>query len=196
MSSTRASISTASATATRAAPREELGWEGERAVLPLRRDAGRAEERRSPRRRVRRGSTAGASRSSATVRCACELEGRDRVVRLVGRVPHARVADLDRGVRRRLPAEPDRAVRAGGARGARVRAAGRRHAHRRAARARHSRDGRPRRSRQRRLDRGRPAGGRGASEAEPGRPGDRRGARRRQAGRARRAAPGRGETPE
>ena len=38
-------------------------------------------------------STAGASCSRATGRCAIELEGRDRVV-LLGRVPHERVADL------------------------------------------------------------------------------------------------------
>ena len=60
------------------------------------------------------------------------LEGRPRI-HLAGAVAHEQVADVDRGRRRRLPAEPHRAVRALDARGPRIGAIGRGDARRRPA---------------------------------------------------------------
>ena len=98
-----------------------------------------------------RGSGRGASRSSATDRCArsskdasaCVSSGACRTTR----------CRLDRGRRRRLPAEPDRAVRPVAARGDGLRPHGRRDADRRPARVRPARRRRPRRPDRRRRAR-------------------------------------------
>ena len=66
-----------------------------------------------------------------------QLEGRERV-RLLGRVAHERVGGPRRRERRRVPAEPDRAVRPGRPRGAGLGAPCGRHAHRRPRGAPHS----------------------------------------------------------
>ena len=74
-----------------------------------------------------------------------QLEGRSRVT-LAGRVPARPGGALDPGGGRRLPAKPDRAVRAGAARGDGVRALRRCDRRRRPARVRHPGGGRARRS--------------------------------------------------
>ena len=73
--------------------RAKLGWEQPGHALPLRRNAGRAEERRSARRMHSPVSTVGASSSRATGRCVTRWRESDGV-KLVGRVPHERVPDL------------------------------------------------------------------------------------------------------
>ena len=113
-SSTRASTSSASAT--------DADTVTGRPGLPLRRQRSPSARTSSGSPTRSPGSARGASPSSATARCAPQLEGRDRV-RVVGRVPHDEVPRLLAARRRRLPAEPDRAARPVAARGDGVRRA-------------------------------------------------------------------------
>ena len=141
---------------------------GGRAVLPLRRDARRAQERRPARRRVRAARARAASPSSATARAGAALEGRPGVhARRPG--PARAGRGLGRRLRRPLPAERRRAVRDRAPRGDGRRALGGRDEGGRPAGVRPARGRRARRPDERRVDRD-GARGRGcAPEPEPGR---------------------------
>ena len=124
-SSTAASTSSASRRATRRRLAREARLERRRDGVPLPRRPHGAQERPPARARVR-----AARRGHAHVRRrrpAPRARSRDGPgIRLVGRVGHDDGARLDRRVRRRLPAEPRRAVRSRDARGDGVGALGRR----------------------------------------------------------------------
>ena len=173
-----------------ATARRSLGWEGEG---PFYLFVGTLDDRKSPVRLADAFESLGEGRlafvGDGPLRS--RLVGRNGI-RLVGRVPPGGRCALDRGLRRPLSAEHDRAVRSGAARGDGERAVGGRDSHRRASRVRPIELRRSRRPTQRRFDRGRPARGNDASEPQPRGSPCRRRARRPGAGAQDRRRPGTG----
>ena len=132
--------------------RARVGWQPEGTGLPLRRLADRAQERAAARARVR-AARRGRARLRRRRPAATGARGTRRGSGSPEPSPHEQVAGLGRSGRRRLPAEPRRAVRSRDARGDGRRPAGRRDPGRRAAGVRPARSGRDRRPRGRRGSR-------------------------------------------
>ena len=133
------------------AARRDAGLERRRHGVPLPRRAHGAQERPPPRARVR-----AARRGHADLRRRRPAAGRARRTRRDSRRRSRRTRGrpgLDHRLRRRLPAEPRRAVRPRDPRGHGVGALGRRDERRRPARVRDTRVRRPRRSARRRRPR-------------------------------------------